>query len=477
MPKLAVHMLIFLIGVVLAFCVLLYGAPIFALPNQTTNGKTDLAPYDNSKQEVSPQLEAGPEHRKRARLSREIPRERLLQTLTNVLKDGNSDALQSLRVDYLSILPDYESVILPALKRQALECLLDRFSDSDWADWPSSAYANDGAPTLARRYVDDVSLVNPELGKFLETAAQLLYGMQLTIMSGSPYQLEDDLYFVIQNAERLVPKKRPVAIPARLLLEPGILHDQVFLDVIEWERGKLVARYIERYPYEMQSGLKLVQVLKPEYCGKAVFRAVRSLIYNLSFEASARLRLDAAQTISESPVFSEIARSDGHARYALAEFYVVAAVDALEAGQAAQSHTLLDTSIRTMPGLETQKMLVEFLSRPRVESTAAQEDASSKRKGGKVERADSKFELDKYASEEKEPGGINYQQVLMVLILLGSIGFVGGRFLMAYLTKKTIISTPGEKEGTSSVLGPKVSITSPSDIQFDDELELKIANR
>ena len=105
--------------------------------------------------------------------SGELSVDKQLEILLFAIEEGTLDSLQLLRPEAIGKLPEYRATILPELKRQSLKSLLVRFSLSDWTNWPRASQGENGGPTVARTFVNDVMMVNTELGSFLETSALL----------------------------------------------------------------------------------------------------------------------------------------------------------------------------------------------------------------------------------------------------------------------------------------------------------------
>ena len=292
------------------------------------------------------------------KLLKTLPVGKGLQQLSEALDEGSSDSLQSVRGDFLRRVPNYSTVVLPALKEHALECLVQRFSPYDWQSWPKSGFGALGGPTMARRYVDDLSTVNRDLGVFLETAALLLHGLHSHLRYGRPYELDQGMNYVIENAETLLANRANSAVPARLLLLPSIVVDPAFISTFEKERGRLTADYMRRNPGDVRTQLELVKSLRAKYCPPDMYEELAKLVQRLVRDGSPKLR----RSVIETSDLRSFAASDHRVSQTIAELYATAAVDALEQRDQVSAQKLVGQSASIYPGLKSQQQIRRFLS-------------------------------------------------------------------------------------------------------------------
>ncbi len=313
-------------------------------------------------------------------LSRDYSRERRAEILEGAVEQGTLDSLQVIRSEYVSFLPEYRSEILPRLRRAALKELRIRFAEQDWLDWPSSAVSNAGGPTQARIFVDNIGLVNDELGRFVETAAQLYHGMYLSILSGNPYSLKDDLFFVLQSAEKILSKRSFTAIPARLMLDPQILSKQAFVHEMERLRCDLTALHVSRYPTQLKTHLVLIEDLKVHDCPLTTVEAVAEVLRKITIESSQSYRASIISTIIDSQTLPKFAEVAPRVRTNLAEFYVMSAVDAIAEDSRERAKGLLSLSETIMTGLRSQSIVKKYLEKtqPSTKNQSAEPSAEIK---------------------------------------------------------------------------------------------------
>lgn len=300
---------------------------------------------------------------RRAMLSRDYSRERRAEILESAVEQGNLDSLQVIRSEYVSFLPEYRTEILPRLQRAALKELRIRFAEQDWLDWPSAAISNAGGPTQARIFVDNVGLVNDELGRFVETAAQLFHGMYLSILSGNSYSLKDDLFFVLQSAEKILGNRSFTAIPARLMLDPQILSKKPFAEEMERLRCDLTALHVSRYPRQLRTHLKLIEDLKVEHCPSTTLEAVTDVLQKITIESTQSYRAGIIPDVIDSQVLPKFAEASPKLKVNLAEFYVMSAVDALAEKSHDRAQGLLALSETIKTGLRSQSIVKSYLEK------------------------------------------------------------------------------------------------------------------
>jgi len=336
--------------------------PLSSEPEASTSSPSDL----NAKEQISHEIQAAPSPSASSKPG----------TLDNILQAiqlANPKSLQAVRTEEIQRIPDYRFTVLPALKRQSLETLLKKFSPSDWKAWPKAALLT--VAGSARLYVDDVTTVNPELGSFLETAAQLLHALFVSTQNAEVYELEKGMQEIIGKAEQLLAYRKKTAVPARYMLLAEIIRDPVLVSIFERERGNLIAAYITEHPKDLNADFKLIRSLDPKYCDGSVDMAVAKAVYRLSLEGSAQFR--------EQVLLDELRRRtlqgfvdvgpEGRMKRALANLYLVAATDAyVEFHDKVQAKKFLRESLAVQSGLEAQKILEKYLSEGEVLPTLAE---------------------------------------------------------------------------------------------------------
>ena len=203
--------------------------------NQIHQYERASAPQPMAEQVPAPQLESAESSlsNSRGERARVVPpaspsvnsssREDLLRAIQAAAREGSSRSLERLNGKALANLPEYHQEVLPILKKETLQVLLRRFSESDWTDWPRSSFVLEGSPTPARTYVNDVFIVNEDVGRFLETAALLLYVSYSSAAEGKIIQPEKALERVFSQSDRLMAYRSAKSIAPREMLDPEIL--------------------------------------------------------------------------------------------------------------------------------------------------------------------------------------------------------------------------------------------------------------
>ncbi len=324
-------------------------------------------------------------HEKRAMLSREYSRERRAEILESAVEQGGLDSLQVIRSEYISFLPEYHSEILPRLRRVALKEMRIRFAEQDWLDWPSSAVSNGGGPTEARIFLDNMGLVNGDLGRFLETSAQLYHGMYLSVLSGNTYSVKDDLFYVLQSAEKILSNRSFPAIPARLMLDPQILSRAEFNQEIERLRCDLTALHVSRYPNELVTHLKLIEELKVSSCAETTSEVIAEVLRRLTVGSSQTYRESVIPLIIDSQTLPVFAEQDVQVRNNLAEFYVMSAVDALAVDSRERASGFLSLSESIEDGLRSQDIVRAYLKKAEAKAKAKPKKVASPKLENKEE--------------------------------------------------------------------------------------------
>lgn len=249
MPRVLLKFWVFTLGVFLAFS-LAFGLQYF------TSAPSETFPTEGTPRArlLSPPLDAKPSESElplptldRANpLFDAAPQDRP-EIIVRALESGSMADLQLLRSEQLRQLPDYRTTIVPTMKRAGIDALLSRFNESDWLDWPRAYAALNGGPTSARAFIDDLRVVNPELARYLETAALLFQALYLKTSQGQPFALREELYAITRSAERLLEYRKAKAIPARQLLDLEIAQDSLFVRELERKRADFVLLYTKEH--------------------------------------------------------------------------------------------------------------------------------------------------------------------------------------------------------------------------------------
>ncbi len=367
MPKFAAAVVLFSVGFI--FAVLVFFIDNYATESSTkldTKSKVVLSSKALKKGLSSSLLQQGVyEDSTRHEI------QRLVEVLTFAIDEGTLDSLQLIRSDSLRTIPSYRSVVLPELKRESLNELIDRFEQSDWENWPYAAYANKKGPSSARQFVDDVVVINPELGRFLETSAQLLYELYSSVQSGVGFEVDQVLKQLIEDADSLAlvgQKGTNLVLDAYDL---SVADDPIFRVGLEKTRCDLTLDYIKRFPDNISEHLSLIKSLQPRYCSSKLVSYIENILARLSLDGSRGFRSQVLLDNSLMSVIEEVSTAHLKLRPVIASFYLVGALDAMEAGALDKSEEFVNLSTHFVPNLREQVSLRSAIAHARNSSNVA----------------------------------------------------------------------------------------------------------
>ena len=350
----------------------------------------------------------------------ELAQQEKIKILKTALEEGTVDSLQLLRQDSLKLVAEYRDTILPDLAGAALTAMLSRFTASDWSNWQSARTADSGGPTSARLYVDDVIFANPEIGAELETGAFLLSFMFQATQRGEAFDLEPTLHHLMENAEHFLSGRPEKLAPARYAFNPEISGQRPFLLIFEEQRANCVADYLSAHP---ESGERLVTLLasvKVERCSEKCFAKLTDMIKTagVNFTPADRERL--LYRDIESQVFKRFTEMDGKFRQAVANLYLMGAVDSIQNSDDTQAGKFLNESVQIYPGMALQKEIsgkLEQLSAFKVANMSEEQQEEDRHIREVVNGSDSKIAVvDESNFEISFIGGV---AMLVVLVALG----------------------------------------------------------
>ena len=410
-----------------------------------------------------------------------ISREEILKAVQSAAREGSSRALERLNGKTLSSLPEYHQEVLPILKKETLQVLLRRFSESDWTDWPRASFVLEGNPTPARTYVNDVFIVNEDLGRFLETAALLLYVSYASAAEGKIIQPEKALERVFSQADRLLAYRTPKAIPARELLDPEILSLPFVRDRMKQIQSGLVMRYVRAHPNDYTLLFDLLSQLPNETISSEVNDALADLLQRFSLEASAPFRQEILDKILSGHSIADRSRSDARVARSLAHLFLMGVVDSLDVGDMRRADLYLDESYSFDPHLPAQDMVAEAIreangkallkSKEKKVAPADElglEEAAVKPKKG---ADDSAFDLlaSKPSKDAKSQTTVLEKIVAFLFSALVLLLVLGGGTLYILYRRGLKAAGPLEDDMNGPRSKDKISATSATDVPFGDD--------
>lgn len=287
-----------------------------------------------------------------------LPEEKQNALFRAAVIEGSYSSVQKISSRILNSLPNYQSIILPDLKKQALSQLLNRFREKDWMDWANSSFANDGEPTLAKSYVGTISLVNSELATYLETAAYLLSALYHKTLSGEEFILDREFEELSQVYES---KEKYSEEHSRLIFDANILGNLDFQLVLEKAKRNFVLRFVKQNPENLLANLNLILSLKKEAVEKEELDLLELMIRKFALDASAKYREEVFKVIGNSTSINEFVKINSGLRQSLAQLYVVGALDGVEGEDLRKANVYLDQSISIYPKLRSQEILADYI--------------------------------------------------------------------------------------------------------------------
>ena len=465
--------------------------------NQIHQYERASAPQPMAEQVPAPQLESAESSlsNSRGERARVVPpaspsvnsssREDLLRAIQAAAREGSSRSLERLNGKALANLPEYHQEVLPILKKETLQVLLRRFSESDWTDWPRSSFVLEGSPTPARTYVNDVFIVNEDVGRFLETAALLLYVSYSSAAEGKIIQPEKALERVFSQSDRLMAYRSAKSIAPREMLDPEILSLPFVKERLKQIQSSLVMRYIRAHPNDYSLLFDLLAQLPNETVSSEVNDALADLLQRFSLEASAQFRREILDKILSGHSIAERSRSDARVSRSLAHLFLMGVVDALEVGDMRRADLYLDESYSFDPHLPAQDMVAEAIREANSKALLKAKDEKSTSKevssegGGllaeveksKPLRDESSFDLlsDSTGSgkTKKSSSGTFLERLVTTLFLaLVALLTIGGTVLYVLYRRGLKSAGPLEDDGPPSGSRERITATSASEVSF-----------
>lgn len=298
---------------------------------------------------------------------RELSEEERIAQMSNALRAGTLEALQAVREEVLTNLPGYQERILPILKYHALNALIVRFEERDWRAWPDYELSNDYS--RAKQYVDDLRLVNPQLGRFVNTASYLLHGLFMATNEGRVFyslEYEELLHRTKPHLGVDEPGTFSLLAPVplkRARSEQRVSDDLPFRRVFEEQRCRLCLKYMDAAPQEVNVHLRLLGATNPEYCPKSGADIVIGLIHRVMTVGSAKLREEVLSRELEQRTLEKFGERYAGVKKGLAQLFVAGALDAVTVNDLSRARALGEHSRLLFSGLESQMRLAELLEK------------------------------------------------------------------------------------------------------------------
>ena len=285
-----------------------------------------------------------------------------LDELRSAIESSDPSALKYLRLEFLASIPDYQTAIIPVVRKSLLDELLFRFTDTDWRNWPQSYVLLNGGPTRAREFVTNVLVINRDLGVFLETAALLFHGLYRATEIGMPYDVRAGVRSIVENAENLVPGKPDPSVSARLMLSSIIVLEPNFVELFERERCRLVDNYITTNVKEVENQVRLIASVSSGSCSPNMFLDIAGVLSRVTTEASVRYRQALLDQELETRTLDGFAQRDQRVREELASLYATTSEELLKENDLNRARKYLGESIGLSGGVMESANLNELFA-------------------------------------------------------------------------------------------------------------------
>jgi hypothetical protein len=346
MLKLFIKLAVFALGAIFAFCLGIKLNFFASSSVKYTDTRAAVRKLNLPSEFDSPNKESIAKQEKRAMLTRVLDQEQRLNILKKALDEGSNESLELLRPEYLEEIPNYYETILPNLKLAALESFFKRFGDRDWKSW-SEGMTSD--PSLARIFVNDLLVINLDLGRFLDTSGHLLHGMYLSISNGEPYSIEEDLSYLVQNSSEVFKNQLEQGLSVESIFDSQILEDPIIMLSFERVEVELIKQFFKSRPESYAQKLALFAKLDSRAADHESSLMLAGLLRKISMEASMHFRANVFPIVVSSNSLENWAKIDSRVARALAEFYLVGSIDAAQVGRENLARKLLLKSLDASP--------------------------------------------------------------------------------------------------------------------------------
>ena len=285
-----------------------------------------------------------------------------LDVAYKALDDGSPKELTAIRPTYLHRLPGYGDSMEPLIRKRALQNLVSRFESQDWLHWNETLQISSDQASDARRYVRTISMLNPDLGVFLEISAVIFHRLFISVDQGMVYDFQEDVWHLAADADRALEVASYDTKEADRLLREGMLeNDPTFREAFEKLKIVFIEDFISANPKDYVKNLQLLSTVQPQLCGSTFIAAVERIMRKLLSEASVSDRLAVFHVEQRTESLYKFALGNSSIRELLATLYALGAVDGLQLGDRPWAESLYRRSIDVQPGLDTQTIVADAL--------------------------------------------------------------------------------------------------------------------
>ena len=206
------------------------------------------------------------------------------------LDSGKYSELSILRPENLGENSLKETALYPNIKKEILIELQDLMTFDDWTSWENTIKNSNYPKSKARSFVDNISSINFQLGRYLETSAFLFSAMYNNTAGGKLFSAEEALYNLLMQANDLFSSRTPAALSPRVYVDTLITEDPIFNDSIEKLKVKLIISYCKKRPFELDTQFQLLNSINQNYFNNEVIDLYSQVINRVTSKVSSKFR-------------------------------------------------------------------------------------------------------------------------------------------------------------------------------------------
>jgi hypothetical protein len=312
--------------------------------NLTKSSRSDISEIKNSILENNSELKDIPKSDLQS--LNKVRKNLSLEELRLAINEGTYSKLSILRPEILGDNLIKETSLLPEVKSLLLNRLIFLMQQNDWVSWKELLVSNNINKSPAREFVDNISTVNFQLGRYLETSALLFSSLYTKTSNGSVFSAEQALYGFLQQSNYLFILKAPKAISTRMFLDTLITDDSTFITHLNQLRVSLFVLYAKKEPNEIETQLILLSTISPEYFTNDITKIYSEILNHVNKKISSRFREEVRSHYFNPEVSKSLVKNNINLSSSIFKLYETVINDSIEIGdlQKAKSNYLQLTS-------------------------------------------------------------------------------------------------------------------------------------
>jgi len=275
---------------------------------------------------------------------------------------GEKEGYGLFREEVLDDIDKFESRYSSSLKQALLETLIQKFTEDDYQSWTEASYIDEGKPTEARSFVDEIGSINSDLGSYLETSALMTFRLSRITEAGRKFVSEKELRSLVGNAKILFKEQASPTRTAGSFIDPDILADEAFSKFLESRRCKEVVAYLLNIKSVNSRRLKLLPSIDLESCDENIYSSLEDFLGFLATKGSLEDRRAYLGDEQIKKLMLSTYEQSPRLQTLQAELFALGAVDSLELGDVKRAESYLEKSLSLADGLNSQKLLARHLS-------------------------------------------------------------------------------------------------------------------